>query len=381
MAVTVKDILSHELFKDAEIVAGKKGLDNRVGRINFTDCPFPEDIKTSGLIKKGDLFINSFYIVKEDEEKLLDFIKAYIECGSSGSLIITEYFDKLPQSVLDLSDSNDFPVIFIDHDVPYAEIIKTTMETILADQSETILEMKIDKILEPNPDKKLVSLTAYEINRNFKTYYVSFYIKDNNISVLKKQMFISNLKTLTNVECVKYKNGFLVFYNFEKLNSLELFIMQISSLIKKYMSSYHMGISNIFNETEEFNSCIKQSLTAFEISDVLDSKIVQYKDIDLYKILFPLRNNPVLKDFYTDIINPLTKAETSNDKNELLNTIEAFLTCDGDFKKTAALLNQHENTVRYRISKAKRLLNLENENVKFIESVSIALKIRNILKL
>jgi DNA-binding PucR family transcriptional regulator len=65
----------------------------------------------------------------------------------------------------------------------------------------------------------------------------------------------------------------------------------------------------------------------------------------------------------------------------LINTIEAYLNCDGDYKKTATLINQHENTVRYRISKAKRFLNLENDNFKFIEQVSIALKIKNLLKL
>ena len=101
----------------------------------------------------------------------------------------------------------------------------------------------------------------------------------------------------------------------------------------------------------------------------------------LYKILYPLKNSDVLRDFYSDIFNPLIGAEGSGDKYELINTIEAYINCDGDYKKTALLINQHENTVRYRISKAKRLLNLENDNFKFIEQVSIALKIKNLLKI
>lgn len=144
MAVTIRNLLSNALFKDSVIVAGKKGLENEIGRINFIDCPFPEDIKDSGLINKGDLFINSFYIVREDQEKLADYIKAYIDCACSGTFIITEFIQSLNQDILDLCDEARFPVIFIDPSVPYAEIIKTTMEMILSDKSDTILEMKIE---------------------------------------------------------------------------------------------------------------------------------------------------------------------------------------------------------------------------------------------
>jgi len=94
-----------------------------------------------------------------------------------------------------------------------------------------------------------------------------------------------------------------------------------------------------------------------------------------------LKDSDILKDFYSDIFNPLIGTEASGDKYELINTIEAYLSCDGDYKKAASLINQHENTIRYRISKAKRLLNLENDNFKFIEQVSIALKIKNLIEL
>jgi len=69
MPVTIRDLLTVDLFKDAEVVAGKSGLSNEIGRINFADCPMPENIREEtlcGLVKKGDLFINSFYIIKDD---------------------------------------------------------------------------------------------------------------------------------------------------------------------------------------------------------------------------------------------------------------------------------------------------------------------------
>lgn len=381
MSITIQNLLSIDLFKEAEIIAGNNGLNNEIGRINFTDCPFPDDIKSSGLINKGDLFINSFYIVKEDEDKLFDFINAYIDCKSSGTFIITEYIKKLPPKVIELCNKNNFPVVFIDSNIPYAEIIKTTMEMILADKSETIFEMKIEKILENDASKKLVIATAHEINRDFKNFYTSFYTKPNNFIGKKKQMIVSSIKNLYGIEPVMYKGGLFLIENFDKLSSLDIFYSQIECILKKFDTNCHIGISNIFSEIEYFNDCLKQSILAYEISHILDNKKVFYKDVHLYKILYPLKNSDVLRDFYSDIFNPLIGAEGSGDKYELINTIEAYINCDGDYKKTAVLINQHENTVRYRISKAKKLLNLENDNFKFIEQVSIALKIKNLLKL
>jgi hypothetical protein len=383
MPVTIRDLLTVDLFKDAEVVAGKSGLSNEIGRINFADCPMPENIREEtlcGLVKKGDLFINSFYIIKDDEEELYDVLKTYIECECAGTFVITEYITRLPQRAVDLCNANNFPVIFIDPDTPYADIIKTTMELILADKSETIFEMKLEKILEYEASKDLVISVANEIIKNFKAYYAAFYIKLDNFDTTRKQILISNIKNIRDIEPVIYKNGIFLLVTFDKISSLDMYYSQILPVFSNFVPGHHVGISNVFTEVEYFNDCLKQAVLAHEVSQILDSEKVYYKDANVYKILHPLKNSKVLKDFYTDIIDSLIGAEGSSDKYELINTIEAYLNCDGDFKKAAAVINQHENTVRYRISKAKRLLNLENDNFKFIEQVSLALKIRNLLK-
>ena len=63
-------------------------LDNKVKRVSFSDCPIEDDIiYESGLIEKGDLFINSLYIVNQSEEKMLEYFKLYIDCKSCGTFI------------------------------------------------------------------------------------------------------------------------------------------------------------------------------------------------------------------------------------------------------------------------------------------------------
>ncbi len=86
-----------------------------------------------------------------------------------------------------------------------------------------------------------------------------------------------------------------------------------------------------------------------------------------------------LLDFSKKIIEPIKKYDKEN-HSELYHTLESFIFHDGNYKKVAEDLFQHENTIRYRIKKIKAILNMENSNIKFIESTSIALKVIGLLK-
>ena len=378
MSVTVKDVLSLDLFNNAIVVAGKNGLNNEVKRINFTDCPFPDDILDCGLVEKGDLFINSLYIAKEDDEKLLEFFKYFVICESAGTFIITEFLSSLPQNIIDFCNKYNLPAVFVDPKVPYATIIKDTMEMVLVDQWNTINEMKVDKLLDKNITKDEIIKLARFLNKNFKKYYACAFINLSSLSADKIKLINSILKNNQDFNIITYNSGIFIIINFDKIRTFDTVIPYIESIVNNYISKYKIGVSNIFSDIEKFDECIHQSLSAYDISHIINNTTVYYKNLNIYKLLYPIKDNDYLKDFYNDIIVPLINYDNDY-KSDLINTIERYLENDGDYKKTAADLNQHENTVRYRILKAKKILDMENNNFKFIEQISVGLKIKHLL--
>lgn len=60
-------------------------------------------------------------------------------------------------------------------------------------------------------------------------------------------------------------------------------------------------------------------------------------------------------------------------------TIENYVANSGDFKLTAEQMNQHVNTIRYRVNRVKSALNMENDTIKFNETIAIAVKLRILL--
>lgn len=379
MSVIIKDLLELDLFKSARVEAGEKGLNNEIKRVNFSDCPILEDVLEKHLVKKNDLFINSLYIVKDDEEKMLEVFKFYVASGSCGVFLIDEFVKELPDIVKDYVNKTNFPVIFIDSNVPYAEIIKTIMEMILIDQTDMISEMQIDRLLDRNVSKEEVIKSARHINGSFKAYYISLFFKAKNISNDTEKFIRNELKSNIDFESLKYKNGILIIINFDKLRAIDVYISYITNLIDHYKVNYKIGVSNIFSKIENFHLSIRQSISSYEISEIINSDIVHYKDLNVYKVLYPLKETVHIREFYNDVFIPLKEYDDYYN-SDLIKTIELYLENDGDYKKTALQLHQHENTIRYRILKAKKILDLEGNHLNFVEQISIALKINKIMK-
>lgn len=377
MSVKISDLLSLDLLKNAKIIAGKNGLNNEIKRVTFNDCPLDLDV-SSNIIRSGDLYINSFYIVKDNKEQLINFFKYYIENKSAGIFILDEFFKEFPQEVISLANTHNYPIILIDNDTPYAEIINATIGMILFDQYDIIAEMKINKILDSRITPEEIIETIEYFNIDLKKCYSSVFIKIHEDFSKKEKLIRSDLENIYNINSYKYKNGLLAFLSYNNNNKLELLISQICSLLIKYNVNYKIGVSNSFINIMDFNICINQSISAYNLHDIYDTNIIYYNSLNIYKILYPMKDKQYLRDYVKEILEPLNDYDVVH-KLDLLKTVENYIKNDGNYKKTGLDMAQHENTIRYRISIAKKILDLENNHFSFIEQVSVALKINRIL--
>lgn len=85
-----------------------------------------------------------------------------------------------------------------------------------------------------------------------------------------------------------------------------------------------------------------------------------------------------LEDFYKTTLKPLVDYDEKR-STELVKTLEAYFTCNGNLTKMSENLYTHYNTVLYRINRIKEItgLNLDDPNDRL--NLEIALKIRELL--
>lgn len=378
MAVRVEDLLELKLFASARVLAGKKGLKNEIKRVNFSDCPILDDILDHEIVMRGDFFVNSLYIVKDNYQEMKKVFEFYINTGSAGVCIIDEYLNTLPDEIKDYADKNNYPVLFINTNTPYGEIIRTTTEMILLEKIDTISEMRIDKLLNEDIREEEVVSLAMRMNGAFKSLYSIVYINFKNLNKRSISFIRNELSNNYELEALAYKSNIVVIINYDKEIMLDSYINYIKRIVEKYGKDYRLGISNTFNKINEFDYCLKEAFNSTELSEIISQKIVYYKDLSIYKLLYPIKNSRCIKDYWREIIRPIKEHDQYYNSN-VLETVEKYIEYDGDYKKVASSLKQHENTVRYRVLKAKKTINMEDNHLKFIELISIGLKIDKLL--
>ena len=250
---------------------------------------------------------------------------------------------------------------------------------ILLEKIELVSEYLIDKLINTNINKEEVKDLALKINSKFKNFYVvlsiSHHLTPNKDNL---ESMINGLNTNYDFKVLKYKYHLIIIMNFDKESILKSNINYIRSVMDKYVNNYIIGISNTLSNIDEFNIAIKQANFANDMSDIINKDIIFYKNLNVYKLLYPLKNNRELKEYYSEIIGPLIEYDKYYNSN-LIETIESFIENDGNYKKTSEELYLHENTVRFRILKAQKILDLEDNYIQFIGQIYIGLKIKNIL--
>lgn len=383
MGVYVSDLLQCKLMKKSRVLSGQTGIIRQINRISVYDCPVRDDIIERNILKEGDLIITSLFFQKSSSILLKDFIDMLNNNGCAGICVSNQFLKQLPQDVLIFANEVEFPIIQFDMNIPYADIIELTMELIIAQQTYVINEFRVERLLKEKMSLVDIKAMAYEINPYFKEnlsviYICDYELKDNNIS---PKSFLDNINYNSSYKAFYYKSSIIVMLTLAKDDEklMSNMIKVIFREADKCFKHYNAGISDFHSSLSELNEAINESIFSMKNAKLFDEKICFYDDIGINRILIPIMGHEEMIKFYHIIIDPIEEYDKKYN-GEFLKTIEFFVKNDGDYKKTAESLYQHENTIRYRIKKIKMLLKMDDSIIRFYESISIAIKMKNLLK-
>ncbi|MBI6875418.1 PucR family transcriptional regulator [Clostridium aciditolerans] len=378
MSITIHEALEFESFKGFKIIAGNKGLSNKITNVGILDY------EMGGLIEEnfieGEFVISTLMVIKDNIEELYKIVEKMISVKISGLAIKSVYFNTIPDEVIELADKNFFPImIFSD---TYFEHIITEVAKAIEDRKENeALSLKIDNILYSNLDNLIIKKIAHEINRNFKEKnIVAFCKRKGKEKLIHTKIFFSkeDYKSLNKI--IPYKDGYIFINTFEKISSKEAKKLIVKRLEECGITAkeYIIGVSSLYKKLGELNNSIKESMYSFKYSIAYKKDISFFDEIGVNKILIPLIDNPWVLKYYNEIIEPLIVYDENND-TELLRTAVKYIENNGDIKTTAKELFQHSNTIRYRIERINKILNENYDNTHFYEELAVAIRIYNLL--
>lgn len=387
MFISVLEAMKLDTFKRFKLVAGYRGLENRIGSVGILDYEFDtekEEKLYRGQFLKDEFVISSLLFAKNNPEKILVTLKYLIKDGISGLAIKNIYYDNLPEEVIDYANDNSFPIFIFDNSVFFEEIITEIMDRVKFVQNHELMESKIGFILRKNVSKATIRELSLELNNYFKECFFVIYCKEKKyigderlISTLDKLKFNRNIRN--NISLFKYNGGILIISTYEKHeeSNLEDTAYNLLNLIGLNRADYFIGISNHHYALEEMDKGIYESIFSADVGRTEPLNLHFYKDIGIYKVLLPYTQDFWIQNFYNEIILPIKKHDELH-STEMFQTAVKYIEKDGNKKATAEALFVHENTVRYRINKIKEILDMKDLEGCFYEQLSAAVKLYKI---
>ena len=109
-------------------------------------------------------------------------------------------------------------------------------------------------------------------------------------------------------------------------------------------------------------------------------QLTRLQDLGVYQLLLELQQNPVLRDFYHELLAPLVEYDRHK-RSELVQTLEAYIGAGNSPSETATRLHLHRNTVLYRLRRIRELLGRDPDDPEERLGLQLALRARYVLGL
>lgn len=135
----IQDVLKDKRFSEFSLLAGLSGAGNAISTVTVIDTP-----DGAKWLSGGEFVITTAYMLKDDEEALLRFIRT-LKARKASALGIKQgrYIENIPDSALALSDNLGLPLLLIPQKFPYADIINPILSELVNQQTNRLIQANL----------------------------------------------------------------------------------------------------------------------------------------------------------------------------------------------------------------------------------------------
>jgi purine catabolism regulator len=156
----------------------------------------------------------------------------------------------------------------------------------------------------------------------------------------------------------------------------------VAAKIKMFYRHLHMrlkiGISGIRPHIKFIPEMYNESRVAAEFNE--NDGFCSYDSLDIIKLLYPLKNDRQVHDFYKETIFKIGEYDHKNN-GQLLNTLDYFFKYNMNKKMVADRLFIHTETLRYRLNKIEQITGFSLNTAEGLFVLQMSLKLHKLLGL
>ena len=361
MGLTIEDmmVVGQQRYK-MELIAGESGWSNSISWIMMI-----EDFTIINNFSGKELAVTTG-LGFDTEEKLLTLARKLIHRHAAGLVINSGYYImEIPQSLKDLCNENDFPLVEVPWEILIPDMIKEITWRLFeeAEADAEISRALIRAIEEPRAmDKYKAPLLPYfDVDGSFQIVLIHTGNLDTMDTVERRRLSYRleiYLEHIThNGNLFYYDDHFVLVANAISPEDLKEIVDGFARRVQRKMPErpLSIGIGSPVTDISNLQWAHRRALAACRKAQRDGKQTVYFSEMGVERILYMADDIELLRDMGSRTLKPLLDYDEKHDSN-YLETLELYLRYDGSVQKVAEELFTHRNTIVYRMNNIRSLL-------------------------
>jgi PucR family transcriptional regulator, proline-responsive transcriptional activator len=356
MFVHCYELMEISSFKNIHLVAGESGLDRKVSWVYVLQTPSLEDWVHGG---------EFMFVV--NNKNIYKILQEAVSHQLSGVVVLKSKHNEsnLNTEIINFANKENMPLFEMEYHIRLIDITREISNYIIHKEEKTdYLKHFFYNILFLE-DLAKKEIDEYATQLGYHNEHECFITIINSKDTTKIKDIKLCLLSYVNNPDVNYiymiLGSSIVILTFTVPN----FIKKAKNLLKavydilneKYSDMLCMAIGNTCQSLYDVRHSYFKAMKALPLC-TKENRIIDYDELGFPRLILNATNQEDLKEYAAFTLGKIKEYDEKN-QTSFLQTMEAYILCNGNISKTSAKLYIHRNTCVYRLARVKELFNMD----------------------
>ena len=378
--VRIRELYRLQNLKGLRLIAGQAGLERTVTAAVLFEYD-PSRMKLADFYR-GDLVVTTLAYARSDAQLVTHSLMALMNQGIAGLLVKTAYFSELPPTVVEMANTLGTPLFLFD-ETYIEEVILEVTELIRGKRHFAGYEAELDALMRG-------ALTAEQTKERVQridptgagAYRLCALYPRERMAALEEKLYalLSGDEALAQrCICMAWRRMLIVLLHEdgEETDGRET----LSALLARAgiaQTELNAGVSLRRTEQTAFGEALGEAAYGARAARLTGRPILGAQELGLYAYLFPMSENAFVCSQCRRQLQHIREYDSQN-RTSLEQTARVYVKEKMEIAAAAKALFQHPNTVRYRLTKIQKLMDMEDDAM-FAPMLSLMMNLSRILE-
>lgn len=380
--IRLRELYRLQGIRNLRLIAGDAGLERTVtAAVLFEYDPSRMQLPD---FYKGDLVVTTLAYARGEEELVSTSLLALLGQGIGGLLVKTAYFERLPASVIAAANASGTPVFLFD-DTYIEEVILELTDLIRGRRRFAGFDKELDALMASGTDRSQAREILARIDPvGAPAYRVYALMTRERLPGLDERLYAvlqQDEARAKRLICMEWKRMIVMICHIHDAAQRQEDGAALAEELLAHMGvardALCVGVSRIQTERGDFHIALREAVYAARAAGMEGRGLMRAEELGMYTLLFPMSENTFICEQCRRSLMRIHEYDAQNRTN-LYATAQTYVENHMEIAAAAKALFQHPNTVRYRLQKIQKLLDMEDDAM-FAPMISLMVSLARIL--